>query len=1055
MTGRTISNTYSSGISLTSAGDNPLTVLASASITSASGLGLYAASGTYWTIANAGRVNGYNVGVSFAGSGTLTNTGEITSSQTTAPSYYYNTIAYQFTPLSGGVLMAGGGVSNDVTGLITGYYEGVAIGGGGHVVNAGKIQTGNYGFGVVLTNSGSVSNAATGTIDAGRYGIFELGTGASVSNAGLINAYSGVGVDLYGGGSITNTAGTIAGAYYGVITGGTITSTIVNQADITGTQKAGVDLLGSATLSNSAIGSISGANYGIAARATAAVYNSGSITAQSAIGVALFAGGQVSNAGSGFIGGSRFGVAEAPGAAATVVNQGTITGATYAGVLLYGGGSVSNTSGGTVTGGSFGVYVVYAAGTVTNLGSISSSATFPGAGSFDAAGVDLADGGVVTNGVSGDIRATWKGVEIGSISSDVGGTVLNQGVIYASNSSGSTGAAVWIHGPGVISNASTGTIAGGPFAIVAYYQTTLINAGTIEGAEFAFDAIFNSSGPGYADLVIVDPGAKFVGEVSGGNPIGNPIFSTLELASGSSQGTIGSLGTQFVDFGQIQIDPDASWAFTGSNSLAAGVTLIDFGSMMLSGLSLTDAGSTTISGASAFASATVTGAGAVWDGTGALVVADQGAAALSILNGGTVNAGEMDIGVTAGASGTVTISGTGSRLNVADTLNIGDAGAAEVILGAGTELTVANTINVGAQGTLTQSGGTIDPGTFAIRQGGAAGGSGQDSFTTELANSGTFFADGTLTVNTPLVAVQTLGQDGTLEIRHSGDLVLNAASVAATQTVTFDDGVGVLTIGTLSGFAATIGNFNNGDAITVLGTTIAETSFNASSHVLTLYNGAHAVAGSLQFGASVTDGSDIKVNGIVPCFMVNTRIATPHGELPVQAMRVGDKVRVLSGHDEPIVWIGHRSVDCVRHPEPHRVWPVRVSAHAFGNGRPARDLWLSPDHALFIDDVLVPVKYLINGTTIVQRPRSRVSYYHIELPRHAVLWAEGMTAESYLDAGDRSNFANSGAAVTLYPDFTARLWEAEGCAPLVVTGPKLAEIRDHLYCQDIAENRAR
>jgi len=134
-------------------------------------------------------------------------------------------------------------------------------------------------------------------------------------------------------------------------------------------------------------------------------------------------------------------------------------------------------------------------------------------------------------------------------------------------------------------------------------------------------------------------------------------------------------------------------------------------------------------------------------------------------------------------------------------------------------------------------------------------------------------------------------------------------------------------------------------------------------------------------------------------------------------------------------------VECRQHPRPHTVWPVRVAAGAFGPRRPQRDLWLSPDHALFLQGVLIPVKYLIDGAAIVQVPVDTVTYYHVELPRHAVLLAEGLAAESYLEAGDRANFANGGGAVALYPDFATLRWEAQGCAPLVVTGPKLEAAR--------------
>jgi hypothetical protein len=179
---------------------------------------------------------------------------------------------------------------------------------------------------------------------------------------------------------------------------------------------------------------------------------------------------------------------------------------------------------------------------------------------------------------------------------------------------------------------------------------------------------------------------------------------------------------------------------------------------------------------------------------------------------------------------------------------------------------------------------------------------------------------------------------------------------------------------------------------------------------------------------------------LVSCFVTGTRISTERGEVAVEDLCEGDRVQVvLGGPAEPVVWIGHRTVDCRHHPEPHKVWPVRIAADAFGVGRPARELWLSPDHAVYIGDVLIPVKYLINGTSIAQVMVDEVTYYHVELPSHSVLLAEGLAAESYLDvSANRSNFTNGDGAIALYPDFSSRTWEAEACAPLVVTGPELA-----------------
>jgi len=194
--------------------------------------------------------------------------------------------------------------------------------------------------------------------------------------------------------------------------------------------------------------------------------------------------------------------------------------------------------------------------------------------------------------------------------------------------------------------------------------------------------------------------------------------------------------------------------------------------------------------------------------------------------------------------------------------------------------------------------------------------------------------------------------------------------------------------------------------------------------------------------------------GVAPCFVAGTRISTERGEVAVEDLRIGDRVQVVAqrplpgpaprsagglgrGPAQPVIWIGHRTVDCARHPQPRKVWPVRIEAGAFGPGRPLRELWLSPDHALYIGDVLIPVKHLINGGSIAQVAIDEVTYYHVELPRHAVVLAEGLAAESYLDTGDRSNFANPNGAIALYPDFAPRIWDAAGCAPLVVTGAEL------------------
>jgi collagen type I/II/III/V/XI/XXIV/XXVII alpha len=189
----------------------------------------------------------------------------------------------------------------------------------------------------------------------------------------------------------------------------------------------------------------------------------------------------------------------------------------------------------------------------------------------------------------------------------------------------------------------------------------------------------------------------------------------------------------------------------------------------------------------------------------------------------------------------------------------------------------------------------------------------------------------------------------------------------------------------------------------------------------------------------------------VACFAAGTWIATTRGHVAVEIIHPGDQVcTVLRADQAEVIWTGRRGVNCSRHPEPTLVWPVRVSADAFGRGMPAADLFLSPNHAVFVDRVLIPIRLLVNGRTVRQIMTEHVSYHHIELAQHDVLLANGMPAESYLDTGDRARFSNGGDVIALHPDFSAHardaahVREAQGCATLVESGRPLDAVRNRL-----------
>jgi phospholipase/lecithinase/hemolysin len=145
------------------------------------------------------------------------------------------------------------------------------------------------------------------------------------------------------------------------------------------------------------------------------------------------------------------------------------------------------------------------------------------------------------------------------------------------------------------------------------------------------------------------------------------------------------------------------------------------------------------------------------------------------------------------------------------------------------------------------------------------------------------------------------------------------------------------------------------------------------------------------------------LSGPPACFSAGTRILTAAGEVRIEQLRAGDRVWTPDSEQfTPVAWLGYRHVDCSC-----EGWPVRIAAHAFGDGLPHRDLLLSPDHAIAVAGVLIPARALANGVTITRQPLRAVTYWHLELAHHAIVLAQGLPAESYLDTGNRSAFTDA------------------------------------------------
>lgn len=195
-----------------------------------------------------------------------------------------------------------------------------------------------------------------------------------------------------------------------------------------------------------------------------------------------------------------------------------------------------------------------------------------------------------------------------------------------------------------------------------------------------------------------------------------------------------------------------------------------------------------------------------------------------------------------------------------------------------------------------------------------------------------------------------------------------------------------------------------------------------------------------EYPVSAADIAELNAIGFaaVPCFLRGGRVLTPSGERAVETLAVGDQVVTEGGRIAPVAWIGERRIDCRGHPAGEKVWPVRIRAGAFAAGKPARDLLLSPDHAVFCEGVLIPVQHLVNGATVVQQPRTEVHYWHIELDRHDILLAEALEVESYVEDGNRWLFAN-GNQRTAHP--VAARPSPVRCAPCRTGGAEVEAAR--------------
>lgn len=352
----------------------------------------------------------------------------------------------------------------------------------------------------------------------------------------------------------------------------------------------------------------------------------------------------------------------------------------------------------------------------------------------------------------------------------------------------------------------------------------------------------------------------------------------------------------------------------------------------------------------------------------------------------------------------------------------------------------------------------IDGGTL-INNGTISGGGGGTGSTTGQVGAAIVFGPdaSTFVVGATSGVAGSIVGSGNDVLQLAGSSAVTLAGIGSTitgfSTIVFDPGASRIIAGYTAGLGSgqMIYGFTSADTIVL--DNVSETSATLGSNGITLGDAAGnsdtinlaGNFGSIGSFSFVTAGNNttISLNSGAPCFAAGTRILTARGQIAVEALVVGDCAVLAQGGTAPITWIGQRAVDLTRHARPELVRPIAIEPDAFANAVPHRRLLVSPDHALCFDGHLIPAKALLNGTSIRQIKQDTITYYHVELANHAVIYAEGVPAESYLETGNRGAFDNGGVALSLHPQFAQSQRESLACLPFAESGAVVEQVRAH------------
>jgi len=248
-----------------------------------------------------------------------------------------------------------------------------------------------------------------------------------------------------------------------------------------------------------------------------------------------------------------------------------------------------------------------------------------------------------------------------------------------------------------------------------------------------------------------------------------------------------------------------------------------------------------------------------------------------------------------------------------------------------------------------------------------------------------------------------------------------------------------------------------GDGISLLGAVGAGRTITLSGDPFDLKATGNHIPFTIYYSKSFTqsDGS----GGVITCYLAGSMIQTPDGEKAVETLQSGDLVTTYQDGQEivaPLVWTGkaHVTVDA-NLPDDTAGYPVRIIKDAIANGVPSRDLLVTAEHCLFLNGAFTPVRMLVNGKSIFyDRSITSYDYFHVETEAHAIIKANGVLTETYLDTGNRYSFRQGGTVIHL--SSKTLNWDTDAAAPLSVSQdsvqPLFRQISDRLPLLGVSKN---